>query len=49
MLKPYERPDQKVLIPHKPTKLGLEQALSGLEKDIGTPVVEIVHALGLPE
>jgi hypothetical protein len=49
LLKPYERPDEKALIPHKPTKLELEQGVSVLEKDIGTPVVEIAHALGLPE
>jgi hypothetical protein len=49
LLKPYERPDEKALIPHKPTKQELEQDLSALGKDIGTPVVEIAHALGLPE
>ena len=49
MLKPYERRDEKALIPRKPTKQVLERALSALGKDIGTPVVEIAHALGLPE
>lgn len=49
LLKPYERPDEKALIPHKPSKLELERAVSELGKDIGTPVVEIAHALGLPE
>jgi hypothetical protein len=49
LLKPYERPDEKALIPHKPTKQEIEQGLSVLEKEIGTPVVEIAHALGLPE
>jgi hypothetical protein len=49
LLKPYERPDEKSLIPHKPTKLQLEQVGPALEKDFGTPVVEITHALGLPE
>ncbi len=49
LLKPYERPDEKALIPHKPTKLEFEQAAPVIEKDIGKPVVEIAHALGLPE
>jgi len=49
LLKPYERPDEKALIPHKPTKPELERAIPVLEKDFGTPVVEIAHALGLPE
>jgi hypothetical protein len=49
LLKPYERPDEKALIPHKPTKLELERAIPAIEKEIGTPVVEIAHALGLPE
>jgi hypothetical protein len=49
LLKPYERPDEKALIPHKPTKREIELGLSVLEKDIGTPVVEIAHTLGLPE
>jgi hypothetical protein len=49
LLKPYERTDEKALIPRKPTKLELERAVSVLEKDIGTPVVEIAHTLGLPE
>jgi hypothetical protein len=49
LLKPYERPNEKALIPHKPTKLELERAVPAIEKVIGTPVVEIAHALGLPE
>jgi hypothetical protein len=49
LLKRYERLDEKALIPRKPSKLERERAVSGLEKDIGTPVVEIAHALGLPE
>ena len=49
LLKPYERPDEKALVPRKPTKLELERAISVLEKDLGKPVVEIAHALGLPE
>jgi hypothetical protein len=49
LLKPYERPDDEALIPHKPTKQELERGLSILGKDIGTPAVEIAHALGLPE
>lgn len=49
LLKPYERTDEKALIPHKPTKREIKLGLSVLEKDIGTPVVEIAHALGLPE
>jgi hypothetical protein len=49
LLKPYERPDEKALIPHKLTKLELEQAIPAIEKQIGTPIVEIAHALGLPE
>jgi hypothetical protein len=49
LLKPYERPDEKALIPHKPTKREIEQALTILETDAGKPIVEIAHALGLPE
>ena len=49
LLKPYERPDEKALIPHKLTKLEFERAIPVLERDIGKPVVEIAHALGLPE
>jgi hypothetical protein len=49
LLKPYERPDEKGLIPHKPTKRESEQAAPAIEKAIGTPIVEIAHALGLPE
>jgi hypothetical protein len=49
LLKPYERPGEKALIPRKPTKRELERALSALGEAIGTPVVEIAHALGLPE
>lgn len=49
LLKPYERPDERPLIPHKPTKQQLERATPVLEKDFGTPVYEIAHALGLPE
>ena len=49
LLKPYERPDEKALIPHKPTKQELERAAPVLEKAFGTPVYEIAHALGLPE
>jgi hypothetical protein len=49
LMKPYERPDEKALLPHKLTKPELEQALPAIEKELGTPVVEIAHALGLPE
>lgn len=49
LLKPYERPDEKALIPHKPTRYELEREALVLEKDLGKPVVEIAHALGLPE
>jgi len=49
LLKPYERPAEKALLPRKPTKPELERAIPVLEKDFGTPVVEIAHALGLPE
>lgn len=49
LLKPYERPDEKALIPQKPTKLEVERGLLALGEEIGTPVVEIAHALGLPE
>jgi hypothetical protein len=49
LLKPYERPDEKALIPHKPTKQQLEQTGTAIEKEIGEPVVEIAHALGLPD
>jgi hypothetical protein len=49
LLRPYERPGEKALIPHKPTKQELERAVSAFEKEYGTPVVEIAHALGLPE
>jgi hypothetical protein len=49
LLKPYERPDEKPLMPHKPTKLELKRAVAAFEKEIVTPVVEIAHALGLPE
>lgn len=49
LLKPYERPDEKALITHGPSKVERERTVSGLEKDIGRPVLEIAHALGLPE
>jgi hypothetical protein len=49
LLKPYERPNEKFLISHRPTKQEFEQGLFVLEKDIGTPVLEIAHAVGLPE
>lgn len=49
LLKPYERPNEKALIPRKPTKLQLKRLASSFEKEFGTPVVEIAHALGLPE
>jgi hypothetical protein len=49
LLKPYERSDEKALIPHKPTKQQLERVTPVLEKDFGTPVFEIAHELGLPE
>lgn len=54
LLKPYERPDEKALIPHtlNPdtlTKSEEEQAVSYLERNIGKPIVEIAHSLGLPE
>jgi hypothetical protein len=48
-LKPYERPDEKALIPHKPTKQELERTASVIQEEFGNPVVEIAHALGLPE
>jgi hypothetical protein len=49
LLKPYERPDEKALIPHKPTKLELKRTASVIQEEFGNPVVEIAHALGLPE
>jgi hypothetical protein len=49
LLTPYERSDEKALIPRKPTKSEIKRAVSALEKDIGIPIVEIAHALGLPE
>lgn len=49
LLTPYERPNEKALLPHKPTKPEIEQAIAALKKDIGIPIVEIAHALGLPE
>ncbi|MGN6371537.1 MAG: hypothetical protein ACTHM1_00880 [Solirubrobacteraceae bacterium] len=49
LLKPYERRDEKALLPHRLSKHEREQAESILKKDFGTPVFEIAHALGLPE
>jgi len=49
LLAPYERPDENALLPRKPTKAEIKRAVSALEKDIGTPIVEIAHTLGLPE
>jgi hypothetical protein len=49
LLKPYERPDEKALIPHKLTKVELEQVVPAIERQLATPIVEIAHALGLPE
>ena len=49
LLTPYERPDEKALLPRKPTKPEIKRAVSALENDIGTPIVEIAHTLGLPE
>jgi hypothetical protein len=49
LLKPYERPDEKALIPRKPTKRELEREALVIEEYFGKPVVEIAHALGLPE
>jgi hypothetical protein len=49
LLKPYERSDEKALIPHKPTKPEVERGASVVQEDFGNPVVEIAHALGLPE
>jgi hypothetical protein len=49
LLKPYERPGEKALIPHKPTKPELERGASVIQEDFGNPVVEIAHALGLPD
>jgi len=49
LLKPYERPSEKALIPHEPTKPELERGASVIQEDFGNPVVEIAHALGLPE
>jgi hypothetical protein len=49
LLKPYERPGERALIPHKPTKSDLERGASVIQEDFGNPVVEIAHALGLPE
>jgi hypothetical protein len=49
LLKPYERPDEKALIPHKASRRELEQAVPAFEKEYGTPILEIAHALGLPE
>ncbi len=49
LLKPYERPDEKALIPHKHTKQELERTASVIQEEFGNPVVEIAHALGLPE
>jgi hypothetical protein len=37
LLKPYERPDEKALIPHKPTKQELERTASVIKKSSGIP------------
>jgi hypothetical protein len=44
MLKPYERPDDRTLIPPRPTEQQLEQAF----KQLFTDTTEIIQALGLP-
>jgi hypothetical protein len=49
LMKPYERPGEKALFPRKPTKAQLREVLAILEREIGTPIVEIAHLLGLPE
>ncbi len=49
LLKPYERRDEKALIPRKPTKREIEQETVIFDNAFGRPVVEIAHALGLPE
>ncbi len=49
MLKPYERPDEKALIPHPLSKREREAGEALAVKLILAPVSEISHALGLPE
>ena len=43
MLKPYERPDERALIPRRPTNKQLEEAV----KNFFSYATEIIHALGL--
>ena len=49
MLKPYERPDEKALIPRPLTKRESEAGEALAVKLILSPAAEISHALGLPE
>lgn len=49
MLKPYERPDEKALIPRPLSKREREAGEALAVKQILSPVSEISHALGLPE
>lgn len=44
MLKPYERPDERALIPRRPTHEQLEQAI----KTFFSHATEIIDALGIP-
>ncbi len=44
MLKPYEHPDERALIPRRPTNKQLEEAI----KNFFSHSTEIIHALGLP-
>ncbi len=48
-LKPYESSIPKALLPHKLTKAQVKRLLGALKREIGTPVLEIAQALGLPE
>jgi hypothetical protein len=49
LLKPYERSDERTLIPRKPTKRQLERELSAFESDVAGPILEIGQTLGLAD
>jgi hypothetical protein len=48
MLKPYERPDERTLIPGQPSK-GESEMHEGLMRLLLSAEAQIIHALGLPE
>jgi hypothetical protein len=49
MLKPYERPDERALIPRRPSKRERENEEQARHQRLGTAESEIAHALGPPK